>query len=108
MEYTTLINTLLSLRHGLQNWNSPAEELLTAPIWAKFPGLDFKYWSKKGLSKIGNLDGKSIMVDHNTEKRSDLNFARLLVEVEMNAQLPNVVLFRNERGKSIEQKVNYD
>lgn len=58
------------------------EEHLTVSIWVKFPGLDFKYWSKKELCKIGSLDGKSIMVDHNTEKRNDLNFARLLVEVE--------------------------
>lgn len=47
-------------------------------IWIKFPGLDFKYWSKKGLSKIG----KPLMVDQNTEDRNGLNFARLLVEVQ--------------------------
>ncbi|XP_070021784.1 uncharacterized protein [Nicotiana sylvestris] len=84
------------------------EELLTVPFWIKFPGLDYKYWNKKGLSKIGSLVGKHIMVDQNIEKRNGMNFARLLVEVGMNAKRPDVVLFRNERSKLIKQKVIYD
>ncbi|KAK4718398.1 hypothetical protein R3W88_016736 [Solanum pinnatisectum] len=48
------------------------------------------------------------MVDHNTEKRNGLNFARLLVEVEMRAQLPDEVKFKNEKAKVIEQPMQYD
>ncbi|XP_070025730.1 uncharacterized protein [Nicotiana sylvestris] len=84
------------------------EELLTVPIWIKLPDLDFKYWSQKGLSKIGSLIGKPLMVDQNTDKRIGLKFARLLVEVEMNTKFPDVVKFRNEKGKIIEQEVSYD
>ncbi|WMV58886.1 hypothetical protein MTR67_052271 [Solanum verrucosum] len=84
------------------------EELRTVPIWIKLPGLDFKYWSPKGLSKIGSLVGKPIMVDHNTERKVGLNFARLLLEVEMDTTLPEVILFRSEKGNLIEQKVLYD
>ncbi|KAK6781940.1 hypothetical protein RDI58_019736 [Solanum bulbocastanum] len=40
------------------------EELQTVQIWVKFPGLDFKYWSRVGLSKIGSLIRKPMMVDH--------------------------------------------
>lgn len=58
--------------------------------------------SPKRLSKIGSLVGKPLMVDHNTEKKVGLNFARLLVEVNMNADLPNEVFFRNEKGIVIE------
>ncbi|KAM3377385.1 hypothetical protein P3S68_009798 [Capsicum galapagoense] len=34
------------------------EELQPAPIWIKFLGLDFKYWSHAGLSNLGSLIGK--------------------------------------------------
>lgn len=61
------------------------EELYTVPIWIKLSGLDFKYWSQKGLSKIGSVVGKPLMVDHNDERKVGLNFSRLLVEVEMDA-----------------------
>ncbi|KAM3232111.1 hypothetical protein P3S67_009337 [Capsicum chacoense] len=74
------------------------EELYTVPIWVKLPGLEFKYWSPKGLSKIGSLIGKPLMVDINTEKKIGLSFARLLIEVEMRGNLPEKVFFRNKRG----------
>ncbi|KAH0640651.1 hypothetical protein KY285_037237 [Solanum tuberosum] len=80
------------------------EELHTVPIWIKLPGLDFKYWSPKGLSKLGSLIGKPLMVDQNTERKIGLNFARLMVEVDMNAALPDIINFRNENGQLIEQK----
>lgn len=83
------------------------EALYTVPIWVKLPGLNFKYWSLKGLSKIGSLIRKAIMVDHNTEKKMGLNFARLLIEVEVDPNLPDKVIFRNEKGNPIEQKVQY-
>ncbi|KAH0678960.1 hypothetical protein KY284_020045 [Solanum tuberosum] len=54
-------------------WNEDMEftreELYTVPIWVILPGLDFKYWSPKGLSKIGSLIGKPLMVDIHTEKK---------------------------------------
>lgn len=84
------------------------EELLTVLIWVKLPGLDFKYQSSKGLSKIGSLVGKPLMVDQNTQNKVGLQFARLLVEVAMNAILPDKVFYRNEKGQLIEQKVAYD
>jgi len=31
------------------------DELQIVPIWVKFPGLDFKYLSRVGLSKRGSL-----------------------------------------------------
>lgn len=33
------------------------QELYTVSIWVNFPCLDFKFWSAKGLSKIGSLVG---------------------------------------------------
>ncbi|XP_060202744.1 uncharacterized protein LOC132631162 [Lycium barbarum] len=64
--------------------------------------------SPKGLSKICSLVGRPLMVDRNTEKKIGLNFARVLVEVGMDAQLPETVFFRSERGNIVEQPVTYD
>ncbi|XP_059306501.1 uncharacterized protein LOC132057943 [Lycium ferocissimum] len=84
------------------------EALYTVPIWVKLPGLEFKYWSLKGLSKIGSLIGKPIMVDQNIEKKKGLSFARLLVEVDIASMLPDKIFFKNERGDLVEQLVKYD
>lgn len=84
------------------------EALHTVSIWVKLHGLDFKYWSAKGLSEIGNLIGKPIMVDHNTEQKKGLNFARLLIEMEVDSNLADKIIFKNERENLIEQQVQYD
>lgn len=75
-------------------------------IWVKLPGLDFKYWGPKGLNKIGSVIGKPLMVDRNTERKIGLNFARLVIEVEVDTELPNMVYFKNDIGLLIEQKIN--
>lgn len=81
------------------------EELCTIFIWIKLPELDFKYWSKKGMSKIESLVGKPLMVDSNTEKKAEMNFARLLIEIETNATFPYTIMFKTEKGHLIEQKI---
>ncbi|XP_070017036.1 uncharacterized protein [Nicotiana sylvestris] len=84
------------------------EELHSVPIWVKLSGLDFKYWSPKGLSKIGCLIGKPLMVDQHTESKLGLNFSRLLIEVVIDTPLPEKVMFRSEKGNLVEQQVRYN
>ncbi|XP_019252859.1 PREDICTED: uncharacterized protein LOC109231671 [Nicotiana attenuata] len=84
------------------------DELFTVPIWIRLLGLEFKYWSVKGLSKIGSPVGKPLVVDKNTEKKLGLNFARLLVEVKIGDQIPKTIYFKNEKGVIVEQRVTCD
>lgn len=48
------------------------------------------------------------MVDNHTEQKVRLNFARLLIEVEMNVQLPDKAHFKNEKEILLEEKVQYE
>lgn len=48
------------------------------------------------------------MVDKNKEKKTRLICSRMLIEVEMEAQLPDKVWFRNEKEALIEQRILYD
>lgn len=84
------------------------EELYSVLIWVKLPGLEFKYWSAKSLSKIDSLIGKPLMVDKNTEQKIGLSFAKSLIEVQIERALSEVIQFKNEKGKILEQQVNYD
>lgn len=73
------------------------EELYTVTIWVKLPGLNFKYWGLKD-SKIGSMIGKPLMADKNTERKIGLNFARLLIEVDVDSPLPDKVFFKMRKG----------
>ncbi|KAF3622172.1 Low affinity sulfate transporter 3 [Capsicum annuum] len=84
------------------------DEVHIVPIWIRLSGFDFKDQSKKGLSKIGSLVGKPVMVDQSTEKKVSLNYARLLVEVELDFTILELIMFKNENENIVEQKVTYD
>lgn len=73
------------------------DEINMVSIWIRFPGLDFKYYSPKGLSKIGSLIGRPMIMDQNIKKKNGLNFANLLVEVKMGGMLPDAIRFRSEK-----------
>lgn len=38
------------------------------------------------------------MVDQNTERKTGLNFVRLMMEVDMDTALPESISFRNEKA----------
>ena len=44
-------------------------DLARIPVQTTFPEVDFKYWSKEGISKIGNLIGKPIATDKATQAK---------------------------------------
>lgn len=48
------------------------------------------------------------MADVNTKRRPGINFARILVEVEIKHKLKDVVYFRNEKGIVIEKEIDYE
>lgn len=48
------------------------------------------------------------MVDKNTQEKMSLSFAKLLVKVQLGKNLSEVVQFKNEKGKIVEQHVTYD
>ena len=45
------------------------DKLARIPVWVRFPQLDYKYWRKKGLSKLGSLLGKPLATDNATQNK---------------------------------------
>ncbi|KAJ8451971.1 hypothetical protein Cgig2_016552 [Carnegiea gigantea] len=77
------------------------------PVWTTFQELDFKYWSKEGLSKIGILIGKPIATDKATQAKLRTKFARLLIKMDLNDPFPKEVTFMDECGTLVVQKEDY-
>ena len=49
------------------------DEPAKIPIWASFPDLDFRYWSKEGLKKLGSLLGKPLATNKATQNKLHTN-----------------------------------
>ncbi|XP_048501638.1 uncharacterized protein LOC125497954 [Beta vulgaris subsp. vulgaris] len=95
----------------LKAWNPEVdiqrEEIRTLPIWIQLK-LDFKYWGEQCIFKIAKSIGKPIKLDQATIKREKLQYARMLIEVQLNQVFPEKIVFLNEMDNIMEVEVNYE
>ncbi|XP_062080548.1 uncharacterized protein LOC133785316 [Humulus lupulus] len=77
-------------------------------VWVRLPGLGLQYWGTKCLSALVSTLGKPIMVDKVTMDRSMMQFARVLVDIDIADEVPKSIQFLNERGQLMEQFVEFE
>ncbi|XP_074278027.1 uncharacterized protein LOC141601632 [Silene latifolia] len=83
------------------------EALDVVHIWIRFYGLPLKFWGN-ALNKIARLVGKPIRCDSNTLLKTFIGHARIMVEVKMRKDLPDVIEFTDELGIDHRQIVHYE
>lgn len=69
-------------------------------VWAQYSDLQMHYWSSENLGKIASFVGRPIVTDQLTTNCLSLGFARVLVEVKLNAELPGKVPVETKWGPS--------
>ncbi|KAM7510427.1 hypothetical protein LguiB_009302 [Lonicera macranthoides] len=84
------------------------EGLANIPIWIKLPGLKLHLWSTPILSKIVSLIGKPLFTDMMTVTSGRLTYARLCVEIGIDALLPTYVMIKYLNGDMLRHSVEYD
>ncbi|XP_062080248.1 uncharacterized protein LOC133785006 [Humulus lupulus] len=80
----------------------------SVPVWIRLPGLGLQYWGTKCLSALMSTIGIPILVDKVTKDRSMMQFARVLVEVEITETIPKSIQFLNEKGQLMEQLLEFE
>ncbi|CAN1289104.1 Uncharacterized protein At4g02000, partial [Linum perenne] len=60
--------------------------------WVRFPHLPIHFYHVQVLTSLGNLIGKTIIIDFNTQTTERGKFARIAVEIDLDKPLPPVVL----------------
>ena len=77
-------------------------------LWIRLHDLGLQYWGSKCLSALVSTIGKPIMVDKFTRERSRVQFARVLVEMDITDNPPWSIQYLNEHGQLVEQGVDYE
>ncbi|CAN1853756.1 Putative ribonuclease H protein At1g65750, partial [Linum perenne] len=83
----------LILEHYLvvQQWDSSFRVSNKLPskmvVWVRFPHLPIQLYHKQILSSLGNLIGKTVRMDYNTQTAERGKFARITVEIDINEPL---------------------
>ncbi|XP_074265618.1 uncharacterized protein LOC141588059 [Silene latifolia] len=95
----------------VKEWTSETKLIWEAvdlvPIWIRFYGLPLKLWGN-ALKKIANLVGSPIRCDSNTQLKTFLGYARVMVEVKVGDDLPDVIEFMDELDNKHRQIVHYE
>jgi hypothetical protein len=77
-------------------------------VWVHFPNLPLECWLQACLSKISGVIGKPIRCDDLTLSMSRVSFAKVMIEVDLSADLPRSVNISMPDGKIIKQRVIYE
>jgi len=84
------------------------DEMPCVPVWVKFPNLPLKYWSPRCLSKIASKLGTPIQSDQLTFNMSRISYARVLVELDLLANLKSSIVINLPNGSTLNQPVIYE
>ncbi|CAN1775312.1 hypothetical protein LINPERHAP1_LOCUS13284 [Linum perenne] len=60
--------------------------------WVRFPHLPIHFYHVQVLTSLGNLIGKMVRIDFNTQTAERGKFARMAVEIDLDKPLPPVML----------------
>ncbi|KAL9225038.1 hypothetical protein vseg_001010 [Gypsophila vaccaria] len=77
------------------------------PAWIQFHNLPLKFWGKS-LPKITGIIGKYIKSDIATTDKTKVGYARVMVELKMNQNMPDKVSFKDENGELVQVEVEYE
>ncbi|XP_062093515.1 uncharacterized protein LOC133799518 [Humulus lupulus] len=78
------------------------------PLWIHLHDLGLQYLGSKCISALVSTIGKPLLVDKFTKERSRVQFARVLVEMEITDNPPRSFRFINEHGQVVEQGIEYE
>ncbi|CAN1189277.1 hypothetical protein LINPERHAP2_LOCUS39801 [Linum perenne] len=60
-------------------------------VWVLFPYLPIHFYHPQVLTSLGNLIGKTIKIDFNTQRAERGKFARITIEIDLSEPLASVV-----------------
>ncbi|XP_074318079.1 uncharacterized protein LOC141654864 [Silene latifolia] len=83
------------------------EGVKCVPAWIRLHKLPLKFWGK-GLPKIVGIVGKYVKSDTATEERTRLGFARVMVELVVDQDLPAEIAFKDEQGIVDHIEIEYE
>ncbi|XP_074289092.1 uncharacterized protein LOC141614232 [Silene latifolia] len=95
----------------VKSWEKDLEmkkdDVKSVPAWIKIHKLSLKFWGK-GLPKITSIVGKFFKCDVPTEERTRLGYARVMVELLVDQQLPSNISFKDENGGVVQEDIEYE
>ncbi|CAH9105735.1 unnamed protein product [Cuscuta europaea] len=104
----SIFGKLLFLKVLSDDFSFDDEEFLKVPIWVKFPNLPLKLWNEEAMSEVASMVGVPLTTDKVTQEKSNHNFARVLIEVDISKPPQLSFPIRLPSRKVFKQHVVYE
>jgi hypothetical protein len=96
----------LMLKRWRLGFNPSTEFFSHRHVWVLLPGLPLQLWNQQALELIGASIGRFLRVDSNSLAASDRRMARIYVEIDIQAGLPEILEI-DWRNQLITQRLDY-
>ncbi|XP_015380884.1 uncharacterized protein LOC107174472 [Citrus sinensis] len=83
----TILGHYLTVQQWNPHFDDSSEDIENIVAWIRLPGMSLHYYHKRVLRMLGNVVGKVIRIDYNTESITRGKFARIAVEVSLKKPL---------------------
>ncbi|CAH9085043.1 unnamed protein product [Cuscuta europaea] len=104
----TVFGRLLMLKELSEDFTFEDAEFLKVPIWVKFQKLPMKLWNDVAMSEVESMVGVPITTDKVTQERTNNDYARVLIEVDISKPPPLSFPIRLPSRKVFKQYVLYE
>ena len=91
------------VRHWDKDFDFKKVILRVITIWIRLLKLPMHLWGMNNLSRIGTIFRVPIFADNPTSRKSIIQYARILVEIDVSKPLPKEVLVEDEDGSVFKQ-----
>lgn len=95
--------TILGHYLTVQQWNpqfdSTNDKIDSIVAWIRLPGMPLHYYHKRVIRMLGQIIGKVIKIDYNTESATRGKFARIAVQVSLDKPLCSQFLLHGKLQK---------
>jgi hypothetical protein len=99
-------NGSLMLKRWRLSFNPSTEYFSYRHLWVLLPGLPLQLWNQQALELIGSSLGRFLTVDTASLASSDRKMAKIMVELDIHAGLPEVLNI-DWRGHHFAQRLDY-
>ncbi|CAH9134929.1 unnamed protein product [Cuscuta epithymum] len=96
---------MLMLKELSEGFSFEDEEFLKVPLWVKFPRYPMECWNEEKINIVASKVAQPIYTDGVTNEKTKLDYARVLIEVDISKPPPLSVKMRMRSGKNLVTKL---
>ncbi|XP_070008264.1 uncharacterized protein [Nicotiana sylvestris] len=96
------------LKEWIPDFKMNKEPMRLVPLWVSFAKLPLQCWTEDNLGRLASYLGRPICTNKLTATGDRISYARVLIDMDITQQLPEVITIEKSDGTIWEQDIDYE